>query len=329
MLTGIAVGAHAYYPETIEKHVHIAQLARVLTSAAPYAAPAREVNEETIRSFSPGHRMATTESVDGPANVRTVEQPASPILNTAPKLVRSTGWGATVVHTAGLPDSQTRPLSDADRWRLVRNIQSELRRAGCYWGKLDGSWGAGSKYGIQEFLLQVNASLPTTSPEPIMLTLLQSHPGTVCGKECEDGYTKSANGLCLPYAITAEKRPELDHNVVTPPARLVRSGTVDAAGTTPRFAQADRQYPEGRMAIGGPVDAIDPRYSAPDVASAPPLIDVAPNPVQLADPVYRPGGSKKSKAISRRNASKKYRSATNQKARRKALIRQAFGDGFD
>ncbi|MBU1212379.1 MAG: hypothetical protein KJ587_14055 [Alphaproteobacteria bacterium] len=328
MLTGIAVGAHAYYPDTIEKHVHIAQLARVLTPAAPYAAPAREANEATGRSFSPGHRLNTPGPVEVAANVRTIEEPTSPFLNTSPRLVRSNGWNATVVHTAGVPDSQARPMTDAERWRLVRDIQSELRRAGCYWGKLDGSWGAGSKYSVQEFLLQVNASLPTTSPEPIMLTLLQSHPGTVCGKKCEDGYTKSANGLCLPYAITAEKRPQPDDNVVTPPARLVRTGTVDGVDTAPGVAQAARQYPDGRMAIGGPIDAIDPRYSAPGVASAPPLIGVAPNPVQLAAPVYRPGGNKKSKAVSRRNASMKY-SASSQKARRKALIRKAFGDGFD
>lgn len=330
MLTGIAVGAHAYFPETIERHVHFAQLARVLTPAAPYVVSARDASGETVRSFSPGHRLLTTGSTDRSANVKTIEQPASAILNTAPKLVLSNGWDAAVIRTADLADSQSRPLTEAERWRLARDIQTELRRAGCYWGKLDGSWGAGSKYSLQEFLLQVNATLPTTSPEPIMLTLLQSHQGTVCGKSCQDGYTKSANGRCLPYAITAEKRPEPENTVVAPPARLVRSGTVDAADmTSPQLAQAARQYPEGRMSIGGPIENIDPRYSAPGVASAPPLTAVAPRPVAFAQPVHRPGGNKKRKAVGQRKTSTKYRSASSQKSRRQALIRKAFGDGFD
>ncbi len=329
MLTGIAVGAHAYYPDTIEKHLHITQLARVLTPAAPYGISVRDGRGETVRTFSPGNRLWTAGRSNRTATVETVQQPASPILNTTPKLVRTDGWGAAVVRTASRLDSPSRPMSDSERWRLVRDMQMELRRAGCYWGKLDGSWGAGSKYAIQEFMLQVNASLPTTQPEPVMLTLLQSHPGTVCGKSCQDGYTKSANGRCLPYAITAEKRSEPELNVVVPPARLVRSGTIDAAAPpAPRVARAPRQYPEGRMAIGGPVHEVNPRYSAPGVASAPPLVGVAPRPVAAAQPVYRPSSSKKRKAKAQRKR-KKYRSATRKRARRRALIRQAFGDGFD
>jgi len=329
MLTGLAVGAHAYYPATVEKHVHIAQLARVISPAVPISVSTRDANGDSVRTFSPGSRLLSDDRSDREVAIKTVELPASPILNTAPKLVRTDGWQAAVVRTADRKVTPTnRVLSDAERWRLVRDVQKELRRAGCYWGKLDGSWGAGSKYAIQEFMLQVNASLPTTQPEPIMLTLLQSHPGTVCGKSCQAGYTKSANGRCLPYAITAQKRPEPTPKVVAPPARLVRSGTTDAAvAPTPRVAKAPRQYPAGRMAVGGPVHRINPRASDGGLA-APALVETAPRVVPRAKPAVRAVKKRKAKA-QRKKARKKYRSASRKKARRKALIRQAFGEGFD
>ncbi|MBU2581171.1 MAG: peptidoglycan-binding protein [Alphaproteobacteria bacterium] len=329
LLTGIAVGAHAYYPDAVERHVHIAQLARVLTPAAPYDTTAQDLQSRTVRSFSPGGQLLTTGATGSTHTIKTVEQPASPILNTAPKLVRTNGWEANIIRAAGPTEGSGRPLTDSERWRLVRDLQTELRRAGCYWGKLDGSWGAGSKYAVQEFMLQVNASLPMTEPDPIMLTLLRSHSGTVCGKSCDEGYTKSANGRCLPYAITAEKRTEPESKVVAPPARLVRSGTVDG-GTeiAATVAQAPRQYPDGRMAIGGPIDQINPRYTAPGVSAEPALVRAVPRPEPRARPEYR-GPSKKSKSAQAGKSKKSYRSASSAKQRRKALIRKAFGEGFD
>lgn len=331
MLTGIAVGAHAYYPDTIEKHVHLSQLAGILTPAAPHHVVAQEAHEERVRTFSPGGRLVTEGGAERSDAVKTVKLTETPILTSTPKVVRTNGWSAAVVHTASVSETGYRQLSDTERWRLVRDLQTELRRAGCYWGKLDGAWGAGSKNAFQDFMVQVNASLPMTDPEPIMLTLVKAHPGTVCGRTCEDGYTKSANGRCLPYAITAQKSPETDVNLVTPPAQLVRRGPTGAAGDgagvpAPLVAQAGHSYPDGRMAVGGPIHTGDPRYSAPGVASAPSLVGVAPDPIVVGRPVYRPSADKRRSAAVHK---KKRRSASRKRARQKALFRQAFGESFD
>lgn len=327
LLAGIAVGAQAYYPDAVERHVHIAQLARVLTPAAPYDMTARDLQGETVRSFSPGRQLVTTGAAEQANSIKTVEVPGSPILSTAPKLMRTNGWETNVIQTAGTPFGGERAMSETDRWRLVRDLQSELRRAGCYWGRLDGAWGAGSKYAFQEFLLRVNASLPMTSPDPIMLTLVRSHPGTVCGKGCEDGYTKSANGRCLPYAITAENSPVEEPKVVAPVARLVRSGTVgpDVTSST-AFAQARHAYPEGRMSVGAPVHLVTPQASGDGIAPA--VVLAAPSPKPYARPHYQPN-SKNRETARDRKTKKSHRRASRAKQRRKALIRQAFGEGFD
>lgn len=323
MLTGIVVGAQAYYPDTVEKHVHLAKLVRVLTPTEATTTVGRDLQGQPVRTFSPGNQLLATASVDVPENIKMVKAPSAPLLNTAPTLVRTSGWQAAVVPTGRVVNAAS--MNDAERWRLVRNLQGELRRAGCYWGKIDGSWGAGSKYAMQEFMLQVNASLPTSQPEPIMLTLLQSHSGTVCGKTCEDGYTKSSNGRCLPYAITAEKKLEPEPDVIVPPARLVRSGTTNV-GASGFIARAPAPYPEGRMAVGGPVDSINPRYSAAAIASTPEANFALPGATTRANSALRPQ-YKTHKA--KRKSAKRRKSAYRKNARRKALIRQAFGDGFD
>jgi hypothetical protein len=90
------------------------------------------------------------------------------------------------------------------RDELVRGLQRELRRVGCYWGEVDGSWGAGSKRAMGSFMDRVNASLPMEQPDFILLTLLQSHSGQACGKDCPVGQSLAQSGRCMPNAVVAK-----------------------------------------------------------------------------------------------------------------------------
>lgn len=332
---GLAVGAHAYYPDTLEKHVHLGKVARILTPPATTSTDAT-----ASRSFSPGYGTLTTRSDSGGA-VPTVSQPGSPILQAAPKVVRGDGWNATVVRSGPTLVSgsyarslKAKELSGADRWQLVRDLQEELRRVGCYSGRIDGSWGNGSKWAMQEFLKQANSTLPNESPDHVMLSLLRSHSGVVCGRQCSDGYTKSANGRCLPYAITASAERQATPSTTqlgVPPARLVRSGVQETTGSAAQYAATAHSGAEpvhrppldGRMAVGGPIPSdVDPRLSARGVPVSAPLTRAAQEP-----PVRRASKTKKRTAATR--TKRRYSSVSRKRARQKALIRQAFGDGFD
>ena len=347
LLLGLGIGAHAYYPDTLEKHVHIGKVARILTPASHDATDVHSL-QASERSFSFGQRMAAADPSEQGTKIKTITPPASPILNSAPKLVHSNGWEPTVVRRPGSTATgrsrslDGRELSGAQRWRLVRDIQTELRRVGCYSGRLDGSWGAGSKYAVRAFLQNVNSGLPTNQPDQFMLQLLRAQKGVVCGRPCREGYTKSSNGRCLPYAITAQ-RPKSNGVAGVPNARLVRDDGRLAAvdGQLDPTTGQPRPPLDGRMAVGGPVpSSVDARYPAPGISAAPPLTYGAPAPVAGVDPSEQPSVRKparsnngyRSRATAKRKASRKarrYSSKARQRARRRALIRQAFGDGFD
>ena len=50
-----------------------------------------------------------------------------------------------------------------DRVELVRDLQRELSRVGCYNGSLDGQWNGATRQSMGDFLARVNARLPLNS----------------------------------------------------------------------------------------------------------------------------------------------------------------------
>ena len=86
-----------------------------------------------------------------------------------------TGWQTTVVSAATPAPPELTPRDPDARYRLVVDIQQQLRRVGCYWGRTDGSWGIGTKDALKDFTNRVNATLPLDEPDYVQLTLIQSH----------------------------------------------------------------------------------------------------------------------------------------------------------
>lgn len=347
LLIGFGVGAHAYYPDTFEKHVHLAKLSR---SVAPVtvehgvysATPAVE------RSFSPGRQFYGSGERLKTGSIKTVVQPERPILTTTPKVVTRNGWNARVL-TARSTDGSDRYGAGSklsaprDYYEMVRAVQTELRRVGCYDGRIDGSWGAGSKFAVREFMQLVNSALPTDKPDQFMLSLLRSYKGSGCNVQCQSGYTKSSHGRCLPYAITAQASPgpaDKASNTPTrvPVARLVRRDGVMAEHTNVATKTRRARLP-GMMAIGGPApDRYSARQTAPGVATAPLITSSVPKPILRARPVHRPIAKRIYSKTRRASSSKtkrswrgkahRYKSASRKRARRRALMRQAFGEEF-
>ncbi len=80
--------------------------------------------------------------------------------------------------TPPMPVVQPSPPTSAG---VIRNMQIELRRVGCYHGRIDGDWGPASRFAMAAFTKAVNAALPTDRPDDILLTLVRRHAGTACG----------------------------------------------------------------------------------------------------------------------------------------------------
>lgn len=140
---------------------------------------------------------------------------------------------------------------------LAQELQTELRRVGCYGGAIDGVWTPLLQRSARAFLEGVNANLPVGEPDQALLALAMAAQGTVCAKPCPPETRPGADTACKP----ARSAPEVTS------ATLVRS--------TPTFAATP--------APSQPA-AVQPEAAAPDVVTAatPPRATAANRPKTTA-----------------------------------------------
>src|SRR5262245_46536363 len=108
-----------------------------------------------------GQRMETAASAHAPVVVTVPQRPSAP----------------------AQPAPQQPPTAAAaprDPASLARQLQSELKRVGCYDGEISGVWTARTRTAMKAFTDRVNATLPVHKPDHILLALVQSHPGVAC-----------------------------------------------------------------------------------------------------------------------------------------------------
>jgi hypothetical protein len=95
-----------------------------------------------------------------------------------------------------------------DPTALARQLQSELKRVGCYDGEINGVWTTSTRLAMRAFTDRVNASLPIDRPDAILLALVQGHRDKTCGAPCPDGQTPQRDGRCQPSAIPVKASPK-------------------------------------------------------------------------------------------------------------------------
>ena len=116
----------------------------------------------------------------------------------------------------------------ADKPALALHLQRELHRVGCYEGEPNGAWAASSRRAAKAFLDRVNATLPSDDPDDILLALVRTTPGRVCGSPCPAGEAL-AEGRCLPEAILAPRKPSVGAAYTFPGAEQERSAAAPVA----------------------------------------------------------------------------------------------------
>ncbi|WP_072392145.1 peptidoglycan-binding domain-containing protein [Hyphomicrobium sp. CS1GBMeth3] len=207
----------------------------------PVVIAASEIMDEPtarIARFSPGAVLLDAELPSQPspsvlgyladALLPSRSEPDDVVAPTAPVTVAE--WKSAIVRDQELTVTPaTAPQQTAvTRAALARDIQIELQRLGCYFGKIDGVWGGGSRRAVLSFMESVNATLPTQEPDVFMLSLIRGQSSAVCGTTSE---TIVADGGYAPATGDSGSRFE------------------------PTMARAvpDRPpLPYGRMGIGGP-----------------------------------------------------------------------------
>ena len=103
------------------------------------------------------------------------------------------------------------PVSEM-RGEIALDLQRELARVGCYAGEINGAWALSTRQAMKIFMERVNATLTIHQPDAVLLALVQSQPGNVCGTSCPAGQSRARDGRCIPTALLSrdfrqEKQP--------------------------------------------------------------------------------------------------------------------------
>ncbi len=260
---GLAFIVTELAPSSSEREEQLAAVSRIVARATI-------LEPETVPAEHPGLR-------------RPVASPAAHPVATVPSLVAANAPPAA----ASLPAvsitndaAQRTPVTSATNSKpsvqrqLARQIQSELKRVGCYSGRLDGSWGDRSRSAMANFIARVNASLPTNEPDVFLLSLIKGQTQAVCGPAC-GGDEVLSGGRCVAQTVVAESSE-------------TGSSSSLADETGPAVVAARPDPLPGRMSIGGPV-AAQPGVSTPVTEANVPVAE--PLPWQQSDPQAQPSST--------------------------------------
>jgi len=279
---GIAFANAAYQNAPTHREDQLAAVTRILTNAgidanAPAvgsAAPTQKLSPSEPAGASGDSTLAVKSAASAAAggaaaNVTTIVKTAEAV--PAPKPPVTTAWQTSVQAATQRPGatasvSSSTPGDTSARYELVRSLQTELKRVGCYSGDITGGWNRGSKRALSAFLERVNAVLPVEKPDYIQLTLVQGKTGAICGRACPKGQGETGDRRCVPEAILARAnaaKPSV--NKIEPPVPVAEvlpwagkptNGTAVQAVTTTAALQdapAARVILPGRMSVGAPM----------------------------------------------------------------------------
>ena len=184
LLAGIGVALLVYLPAPVDSAA-----SRSANMAAIKFKPVSRLGQ-----FSPSIAL----SVPTPLGPRLagLEIAAAAVLQAAVVHETQLGWQTMVVAATPTGPTELTPRDADARNKLAQEIQQQLRRVGCYWGRVDGSWDFVTKDAMREFTDRVNATLPLDQPDYAQLALVQSQSDEVCGA-CPTGQSLSASRRCV------------------------------------------------------------------------------------------------------------------------------------
>jgi len=250
------------------------------------SSPGEQPGEEVARSEAPSRVDPEPESLPVRAAVPKVESAPAPEVAT---VVQRPVEAAT-----RMPETSLRtPAPRLDRASLVRELQRELKRVGCYDGILSGEWTPATRAAMKAFTDRVNAALPTDAPDVILLTLVQDHQEKACGVGCPAGQTLAADGRCLPTGVLAARKTPQAPRTGAPPPPTAQPAITGWSSVRTMEARPPAEALAQPMGLAGPPAAQAPAAvpaPAPALAATPAAPRPAPTqrgPARVSD--FGPG----------------------------------------
>lgn len=255
---GLMLGVYDYLVPVSDTSTELAEITRIS------AAPDRDYRGDgVIRTFAPAS-SAFSEVIPDDGDGTVAVSPPKP--GTWTTVVMS---GQTVLS----PLKSSRTADAQTRAQLARDLQHELQRASCYQGEITGIWNAATRRAMAAFMDRANAVLPFKEPDYVLLALVQNHQDITCAAECPSGQVMEDGGRCVPHAVIAQaaKRSKRLEERRLAEVRFAEDREQTATSETEMLpwlrdkargpastevAAAPRPAPlQGRMSIGGPIDA--------------------------------------------------------------------------
>lgn len=267
LVAGLSFGLHEFYLSPAERDSVSARLpgAADLKNIDPFGPASRQTaSAPRHRVFSPASPLFSSALAD---KILAEEKARADAARTAAAVGGGNpeirGWTAVarVLDQSSESWTSLTPDTDAAQYKLAVELQRELKRVGCYWGHLDGSWGARTKRAVSAFMTQVNAALPTERPDYALLALVKAHSGPVCGGHCEQGQVVARDGRCLPSTIVA--RTTTPATTVTARATPPPDTPGEVAAPVPRPALARRRESTTSVAAVEPANDLGAVIAAP------------------------------------------------------------------
>ncbi len=311
-VAGVALyGSYSHFSTPSGRLAQLAQVSEIVTGGAA-GATMTDATSSAPRIFSPQRPLLAPVAEPPPPAARRTAEPVPPVpvavtrrsdpFGEAPAIRAVQPKAQPVANTAAPAPARrsagSKPSTDEARSALVRDLQRELKRVGCFDGELSGWWNQGTRRAMGAFTERVNASLPVEEPDYILLALVQSHAGQACGTGCPGGQSLSNDGRCLPRAILAQsdkkggrgdeaKAPESAETPSDADRRMQQSaaalaGQLAAAPAAPR----SKTWETGVFpAAPRPVPAARPPAPVTTAAAPAPIADPLPGRMSIGAPV--------------------------------------------
>jgi hypothetical protein len=152
----------------------------------------------------------------------------------------------TVVVSSRVHPARWSPeASIANTPMLVRQLQGELKRLGCYHHEINGEWTSVTRQAMKDFLERANAVLPLGTPEAAHLALLKSKGEPLCGTACPAGHTLTKGNQCLPTPLIAfaTKQASIAKTTMAAEPPLIDPPVSPAPAQVPRVRRARLTQP--------------------------------------------------------------------------------------
>jgi hypothetical protein len=179
LLAGIGVGLFVYFPAPVDRDTTLEQakrttVKRVAARTESVVAPATTTAPSSVARFSPALKLS-------PARPSAQLAAAAPTTAPTAKVESVANWQTSVAPAAAVPSGALEPTDPESRYKLVVDIQQQLKRVGCYWGRANGAWNNSTRDAMRTFTSNTNAALPVEKPDYLLLSLLKQNSGRSCG----------------------------------------------------------------------------------------------------------------------------------------------------